>query len=683
MSESTSPQPQPSYQAQYQAQQQPQDQPQAQLQIQPQPQSPESAPAELTYHVHNSYIWLESIRLAVILLFVLIVSSIGSVISFVADGEVDGVFAGGLMFLGLGFFFLVVIGICFLSQWLSYKHLYYSLGPDEFSLYKGIFNKQRIHVPYARIQSVDKRAQLLQRIFGVCSINIDTAGGENNKAIVVPYVTKAQADWLIQQLYARKMANTQPAQAAAYAQIAPSAQATYPSQPAATPQAASTTAPINSAAPQAPSPSPSGNILDVGDEAWNQFGGIFAGSSASAPFETVRYQYGLSNKELFLSGLSNNTAFAAIVISVICVVLQVFGFLTESFPTETNNAFDSFSQFAFSASIIPAIAGITVGIIGVLIVIWLLSAVGTCIGYGGFKARRYADRIEVEHGLLQHTSMSVSIERIQAVVIKQTFIRRLIGYCELSLDKVDAASDNSSSSDTKNLNRNGLVVHPFVKRSKVDEILAGLLPEYSEAPTKETPVARVALRRGLIRRCIWQGGGFWLAIITVITQLILNAIFAPQAALSTDAFNAASSLLDSTATLSGAEAAEVMQIAFDYSEAQFAVWIINTIAIGLYIIAGILLIIEAISTIFWARESGFAYTRRFMRITNGGLSRETRTLPKQKIQFGFTRTNPFQRMANTATINISTAAGLGTQNALIDVEKEEALRWLEWLKPGT
>lgn len=126
-----------------------------------------------------------------------------------------------------------------------------------------------------------------------------------------------------------------------------------------------------------------------------------------------------------------------------------------------------------------------------------------------------------------------------------------------------------------------------------------------------------------------------------------------------------------------------MQIAFDYSEAQFAVWIINTIAIGLYIIAGILLIIEAISTIFWARESGFAYTRRFMRITNGGLSRETRTLPKQKIQFGFTRTNPFQRMANTATINISTAAGLGTQNALIDVEKEEALRWLEWLKPGT
>ena len=41
-----------------------------------------------------------------------------------------------------------IVGLTALIQTLSYKHLYYELGPDEFNLYSGIFNKKRVHVPY-------------------------------------------------------------------------------------------------------------------------------------------------------------------------------------------------------------------------------------------------------------------------------------------------------------------------------------------------------------------------------------------------------------------------------------------------------------------------------------------------------------------------------------------------------
>ena len=115
-----------------------------------------------------------------------------------ADGETIGddlpllMLVIGAIVLGL----VLIIGLVALFQWLSYKHLYYIIGPEEFNLYSGIFNKKRVHVPYQRIQSVDQRASLLQRVFGVCTVSIDTAGGSNNKAVQVPYVQKSQAEQL-------------------------------------------------------------------------------------------------------------------------------------------------------------------------------------------------------------------------------------------------------------------------------------------------------------------------------------------------------------------------------------------------------------------------------------------------------------------------------------------------------
>lgn len=624
----------------------------------------------LTFRVHKAYIWLSALQAGLAFVIVFFFSSIGSVFSALEANDPDELLGATAFSFALILIIVVVFGICILAQVFSYKHLMYSVGPAEFTLYKGIFNKQQVHVPYARVQSVDKRATLTQRIFGLCSVYIDTAGGESNKAIIVPYLAKAQADWLISQLYARKMNAVQPQAQPAYQ--APEVQ--MPQAAAAPqPQAAATAQPISQQ---------NGNVLDVGTEAWNQFGGVFAGQPA-VTFDRVSYEYGLSNKELFFSGLSNNTSFAAIVIIVICFLVQAVGFLCEVFPFQANSVADTLSTFdlsgALSSFALPLIGTIAVAIIGIFVFIWLVSALAACLSFGGFRARRYADRIEVQHGLLQHTSMSVSIERIQAVVVKQTFIRRLIGYCEVSLDKVDAVAPNASSNEAKSLNSHGLVVHPFVKVAKVPEILNGLLPEYADAPAQETPVAPVALRRAIIRRCIWQSGGFWLAVLTLIAQVILNAFLGQdlQAAAVVAEIQAA---LDDTAP-TGSEYVMLADIAQSYTEAQFALGIINLCAVVLYIIAAVTIIVDLFAAIFWARESGFAYNRRFMRITNGGLAKETRTLPKQKIQFGFTRTNPFQRLARTATINISTAAGMGSRDSLVDVEKAEALRWLEWVKP--
>ena len=93
----------------------------------------------------------------------------------------------------------------------------------------------------------------------------------------------------------------------------------------------------------------------------------------------------------------------------------------------------------------------------------------------------------------------------------------------------------------------------------------------------------------------------------------------------------------------------------------------NVIVVGGYALAAILFVIDVVNAVLWARESSFAYNHRFMQVSNGGLSRETVSFPRQKIQFGCTKSNPLQRRAGTDTLLATTAAGSGgTTTTLID-----------------
>lgn len=631
-------QPQPDYPAPY-GQPQPyapapypgQPYPQQPLPQQPMPQEPPR------HHVHHSYIWLGSIQAGAALFFVVLVSGFSGFVGALADGETIGddlpllMLVIGAIVLGL----VLIIGLVALFQWLSYKHLYYIIGPEEFNLYSGIFNKKRVHVPYQRIQSVDQRASLLQRVFGVCTVSIDTAGGSNNKAVQVPYVQKSQAEQLRTELFARKQYAT-----AVQEGMAPqeAAVAVAAASGVVLPQAgAAGQAAVAGAAGQAPH-----NVLDAPAEIWTDVRGVFGGSAVDTG--KVTYEYGLTNKELLFTGLSNNTAFVLVILGILGGAAQ---FASQMAPVLTGMVDPLVGQFMLLSGQLFGGNLVAAGVALVLViaaVMWLLSIVGSAISFGGFRACRRDNRIEVERGLLQHQFQGVSVDRVQSVIVKQSFIRRLLGYCELSLGKIDAAAE-SSDEQQKSLSQ-GLVVHPFVKMSRVPEILAGLVPEFAGVPVESTPVAPVALRRALIRRGIIQGTGLWLAVIIAIGQLCSNAFIVPD------------------------------------GDGVIALFYINTGAFIGYALCLVLFVLDLVGAVLWFRGSGFAYNEHFMQVSNGGFARETVSFPRKKIQFGYTKTNPFQRRARTATVSARTAAGIGgTTIRLIDVCEEDARSWLDWLKP--
>ena len=603
------------------------------------PETPVAPAAGERQHVHHSYIWLGGLRMVAIIMFAAAVSSVSSIAGLIAelgsgasfqDAMVLPIIIGVILFV-----LLLTLGIVMGVRAWSYKHLWYEVGPEEFSLYSGILNKKRVHVPYQRIQSVDQVATLLQRIFGVCSVSIDTAGGSNNKAIIVPYMAKGAAEILRRELFARKQWAVSGGAPSAMPQVNAAGQGS-----------------AAAAAPVAPTAT-AANILDVGDQAWREVGGVFAGPTVDTG--TVSFEYGLSNKELLLSGLSNSSSFTVIIFAAFAGLVQIVSTVFDFAPDTGDFAVDMATSLATQQGVEFVVAAVAFGIIVAAVVIWVLSALSACLSYGGFHARRRGDRIEVERGLLQHQSQSVSVERVQSVMVKQTFIRRLIGYCEISLGRVDANVNNEEAgTGKKSTPDHGIVIHPFVKKARVPEILGGLIPEFADLPStpeQQRKVAPVGLRRGLIRRCIWQGGGFWLAACVLLFQgsLHLCEQFVP------------------------------LEDAADYA---MMLGFIDLVAPALYALAVLLFMLDAIGTVLWFRGSSFGINDRFMEVTNSGFSVATVGFPRQKIQFGYTKANPFQRMARTASIHARTAAGVGgTTVRLIDATEPDATAWLDWVKP--
>lgn len=565
--------------------------------------APQSAQESAKQRVNHSYIWLGGTRVAALVVLVILSSLLPSLAPLMLESGWDFAFTATISLLvGIGIF-IVIVSMTVLIRWLCWRNLSYQLTADEFNLYTGVLNKKRIHIPYQRIQSINQHASFLQRIFGVCVVVIDTAGGYSNKAVKIPYVSKSKADVLRRELFVRK----------GYFQNAHTNAEDW-------------------AIGQIPEAQNTANVLDAFVEPWRDFNGLLGGDTVNTGKTT--YEYGLSNKELFLTGLSHNSE----------MFWTIFILVSSFLSVPLANWIESSDSSMFLSTHLVAVS--VVMFVMALVIMWIVSIVSICISFGGFKACRCGSRIEVEQGLLHHKIQGVDINRVQTVVVKQGVIKRLMGYCELAVGKIDAESDNNGKQHTST-KTGSLVIHPFVKVNRVDEILEGLIPEFSGKPTKKDAisVAPVALHRALVRSCVVYNFGFYLIIVAACLHIGLHGV------------------------------ADLLT-AFEIS-------CMTKALVVSYVFGALIIVVSAAKAILWFRTSGFSYNNRFMQINNDGFSCETVVVPRQKIQFGYTKTNPLQRRVGTATINVGTAVGVGsgTRVLLIDVRENDAQKWLTWLKP--
>ncbi len=104
--------------------------------------------------------------------------------------------------------FLVATLFIFITSLLSWLRYTYILVQDELRIEEGIFVRKKRYIPYERIQSIDFSEGILQRLFGLVKVQIETAGesGADEAEAVLSAISKEEAQ-LIQEYAAMAKGN--------------------------------------------------------------------------------------------------------------------------------------------------------------------------------------------------------------------------------------------------------------------------------------------------------------------------------------------------------------------------------------------------------------------------------------------------------------------------------------------
>lgn len=105
------------------------------------------------------------------------------------------------------FFFslgIVPLGIFLLVfAYYQFKNFTFHVKGDKLLIHKGVFVKDRLVVEAERIQSINITENFVQRIIGLVSLKVDTAGSKGSE-LEIPALERARAELLKQLLYEKK-----------------------------------------------------------------------------------------------------------------------------------------------------------------------------------------------------------------------------------------------------------------------------------------------------------------------------------------------------------------------------------------------------------------------------------------------------------------------------------------------
>ena len=126
-------------------------------------------------HHNMKKIWMIRWAAGMVFLFIFLFLIIGIVfLDLIIDAGIIGI---------IFYYFIIplIIGLLFSYGWASlyWNNYRFEVGAERVKITRGVIGKRVTNIPYERIQNVNIYRGVLDRIFGLYSIEIETAGGFN------------------------------------------------------------------------------------------------------------------------------------------------------------------------------------------------------------------------------------------------------------------------------------------------------------------------------------------------------------------------------------------------------------------------------------------------------------------------------------------------------------------------
>ena len=304
---------------------------------------------------------------------------------------------------GLGFLVTILLGWGILS-WIFYS---YRIEEDELRIEYGIFVKKKLYIPRHRIQVIDVTAGPVQRLFGLVSLKVQTAG-ETKPEAEISAVTRQTADQIRETLMPDEAVDAE---------------------------------------------------ADDHSQAFGTRNNILSS----------RY---ISRKHLLIAA-STSGSFG--------VVLSILGTIfAQADHVVSESEIEAFvEQAAQSGTQILIIAAIIM-----VILAWLLALLGTLIRFAGFTVSKKKDELIIQRGLFERKTMTIPYKRIQAVRIVEGILRQPFGYATLYVESAGYGDEGGQST----------VLFPLIHRSRINEFIEEMVPEYADTADLTKPPPRAVIR---------------------------------------------------------------------------------------------------------------------------------------------------------------------------------------------
>lgn len=291
----------------------------------------------------------------------------------------------------------------------------YSVVDGALRFRRGLLKRSERVIPVSRISALDTSRGLVQRAFGLVSVEVQTAGGKDKAEIELETVTFEAAERL-------RSAIGHAATDALGAEA--DVRATPPNQ-------------ARSAADGGVHPA---DVSPV------------ASDRADHPSTTV---YAIAPRELLVAALTG-PQLGIVVVAVGALASQARELLPNRFAHQAEDTLSS-----ADATTIVAVAAIA------LLVAAVIAVVGTALAFSGFTVVRDEQRLRIRRGLLTERTGSVPLDRIHGVRVVEGLLRRPLGYATVQVEVAGYRDDDTTQR----------TLVPLVHRDQVPALLARIVPE--------------------------------------------------------------------------------------------------------------------------------------------------------------------------------------------------------------
>ena len=446
---------------------------------------------------------------------------------------------------------------------LRYVTFRYRVTGDELVIDSGVLQRKHRVIPLANVQNIDLRESALQRAVGVVEMRVETAGSGSGAEASLEVLGRAEANALREELLARRRA----------ARAAVQGESGERDERAGGGEAA---------------------VPGVADR---------AGQRDDAPDVPVEVLVRLNTARLALAGATANEA--GLIAAALAAGLQ----FVDDFALERLIPIEMLVDRVAASTVAGAIWLLALTLGGLLLLGWLVSIVGSVVGYHGFTLERSGGDLRKRYGLIGRRQTSVPLERVQGVRIEESLLRRPLALATLKIE-------TASGSPREQRKRGAEAFVPIARISEVPALVRGVFEDLDLTSAKFNPVHPRSRRRGFLR-------ALFLSVVLLTAASVM-------AVLRTGAL-----------------------------PRLLALWMLALGAASYGIAA-------------WQyRHRGWALLGGYVLARSGVLNRITWVIPHAKIQTLHLVSTPFQRRHGLTTLIIDTASG-GRQGRVVDLGEELA-----------